>query len=332
MRCVELGRQPRAGDGCRSTQRATRPATSQAAMATTQPTATTTSDCRPARLPAPACRTRPRTATTPDSPCPAAASPSRPAHQLIEAEARPAPAHQHEEQDHAQHLGQQHHDAQQGRRPKSRHRRRAGDAPKVPAAEEQDHDQEGGRDHVQEFGDQNNSSLHARIFGVIAADQFLLGLGQIERQSGSSRQTTRSRTPRSPSGCTEDVPHAAGGLLVDDVLQPQRARRPAPRPECPGPAASHRRSTGRSNAVRPGSCICCCWPSRRGSRHRRPCCSARRRRSCPRRLRGPRSTAIGRLDRRHVDRPAARCRTESRRRRPDRGDEDRQSGPAMYRN
>ena len=30
----------------------------------------------------------------------------------------------------------------------------------------------------------NKQQLHARVFGVVAADQFLLALGQVERQAG----------------------------------------------------------------------------------------------------------------------------------------------------
>ena len=61
---------------------------------------------------------------------------------------------------------------------------RAGQAPEMPAAEEQDHDQERRRDHVQELGHQVHHQLDAGVLGVIAADQLLLGLGQVEGQPG----------------------------------------------------------------------------------------------------------------------------------------------------
>ena len=49
-------------------------------------------------------------------------------------------------------------------------------------AQEEDRHQETGRDHVDVFGEVEEHELEARILGVVAADQLLLGLRQVERQ------------------------------------------------------------------------------------------------------------------------------------------------------
>ena len=43
-------------------------------------------------------------------------------------------------------------------------------------------DQEAGGDHVRVFAEEEQGELHGAVLGVVAADQFLLGLRQVERQ------------------------------------------------------------------------------------------------------------------------------------------------------
>ena len=79
---------------------------------------------------------------------------------------------------------------------------RAGEAPEMPAAEEEDRDQEGGGDHVQVFAHQVHHQLDAEILGVVAADQLLLGLGQVEGEPrGLGKGATQKTTI--PSGCVK---------------------------------------------------------------------------------------------------------------------------------
>ena len=51
----------------------------------------------------------------------------------------------------------------------------------VPTAQEQNHDQKRAGDHVQEFRDQKQQQLDARVLRVIAAHQLLLAFRQVER-------------------------------------------------------------------------------------------------------------------------------------------------------
>ena len=53
----------------------------------------------------------------------------------------------------------------------------------MPAAEEERHDDGGAGDHGRVFAEEEERELHRAVFGVIAADQLGLGLGQIERQA-----------------------------------------------------------------------------------------------------------------------------------------------------
>ena len=52
----------------------------------------------------------------------------------------------------------------------------------------QDHDQEADRDDVEVLAEEEQAELHRRILGVEPADQFLLGLRQVERAAGWSRR------------------------------------------------------------------------------------------------------------------------------------------------
>ena len=173
-------------------------------------------------------------------------------HQLIEAEPRPAPADEHEEQDHAP-------------APWPAARRSAawpsgqaitssagaGHAPEMPAAEEQDHDQKRGRDHVQELGDQEHQQLHAGVLGVIAADQFLLASGRSNGSRAASANAATTKTTN-PSGCDERRSTRRSAACCVDDRHPAAASRPrAPRPGCPAPAESRRRSTGRCDRSPP---------------------------------------------------------------------------------
>ena len=53
---------------------------------------------------------------------------------------------------------------------------------KVPAAEEQDDRQVAHRDDMQILAQEEHAELHGRILGVKAADQLLLGFGQVKGQ------------------------------------------------------------------------------------------------------------------------------------------------------
>ena len=72
--------------------------------------------------------------------------------------------------------------------------------------------QQAGGDHVRVFAEEKQAELEAAVFGVIAADQFLLGFGQIERQpialgeDAGQEQQKRQRL-------IEDVPADAVDLL-----------------------------------------------------------------------------------------------------------------------
>ena len=73
---------------------------------------------------------------------------------------------------------------------------------------------------MQKFGDQKQQQLHAGIFGVIAADQFLFGLGQIEWQPRASAVAAITNT-KNPSGC-KNTSIRRFGLLADDGVELER--------------------------------------------------------------------------------------------------------------
>ena len=100
---------------------------------------------------------------------------------------------------------------------------RAGQAPEVPAAEEQDHDQESRRDHVQVLAHQVHHQLDAEILGVIAADQFLLALGQVEGQAAGLGKGGDAEDHH-PQRLHEGVPGPRLRLLLHDRVQSQRTR------------------------------------------------------------------------------------------------------------
>ena len=94
----------------------------------------------------------------------------------------------------------------------------------MPAAQKHDHDQERRRDHVEEFGHEEEQELDARIFGVIAADKLLLGLGQVEgepRRLGEGGHEKHEEAER----LREGVPHARVGLGVHDRVELERPGR-----------------------------------------------------------------------------------------------------------
>ena len=152
---------------------------------------------------------------------------------------------------------------------------------------------------------------------MVAADQFLLGLGQVEGQPAGLGERGHAEDHEAQR-LDEDVPDAGLGLLGDDRVQPQRAGRQHHAEDAQPQRAFRRRSTGRCSAGRRGSCTCCCWPSRPAPRRRRRCCRRRRRRSCPRPCpaRPPGGSAPCLTS--PKTRPAARCRRGSPRRRPSR--------------
>ena len=91
----------------------------------------------------------------------------------------------------------------------------------MPAAEKQSRQQEAGRDHVRVFAKKEQPELESAVFGVVAADQLLLGLGQVERQPIALRQHADQKDQKSQR-LIEDVP-ATFDLLLDRPLQVQRA-------------------------------------------------------------------------------------------------------------
>ena len=52
----------------------------------------------------------------------------------------------------------------------------------MPAAEEQRHAEAGERDQVDVLGHREEPEAHAAVLGVVAGDELLLGLGQVERR------------------------------------------------------------------------------------------------------------------------------------------------------
>ncbi len=67
----------------------------------------------------------------------------------------------------------------------------------------------------------NKRELHAAVFGVIAADQFLLGLGQVERQAVALGEDAGDEQ-QAGQRLEEEVP-AVIGLVRDDLFDVQRA-------------------------------------------------------------------------------------------------------------
>ena len=90
----------------------------------------------------------------------------------------------------------------------------------MPAAEEQNHDQERGRDHVEELGDEEQQQLDPRIFRVVAADEFLLRLGKVERQPCRLGEAGHHEDDEA-EGLGERIPHARLRLGVHDRVEPQ---------------------------------------------------------------------------------------------------------------
>ena len=54
----------------------------------------------------------------------------------------------------------------------------------VPAAEEERHAQAGERDQVDVLGHREQAEAHASVLGVVARDELLLGLREVERRPG----------------------------------------------------------------------------------------------------------------------------------------------------
>jgi len=98
-------------------------------------------------------------------------------HQLVEAEAREGPAHPEEEENDRGHFGEEGADIDQPPEPSVRSIRNEGQAP---SAEEERHDDARAGDHGRVFTEEEKGETHRRIFRVVAADEFLLGLGQVE--------------------------------------------------------------------------------------------------------------------------------------------------------
>ena len=101
------------------------------------------------------------------------------------------------------------------------------DPGKMPAAEEQDHHQEAGRDHVRVLAQEEHAELQRAVLGVVAADQFLLAFGQVERQPvalGEGADQEQQETPA--AGARRSRPTMADPVTwLDDPLQVQRAGR-----------------------------------------------------------------------------------------------------------
>src|SRR5207302_5456225 len=84
------------------------------------------------------------------------------------------------------------------------------DAGKIPAAKEQDHQQETRRHHVRVLADKKQAELQGAVFRVVAADQLLLRLRQIERQTVALGEHAREEQQKSerliPDVPTPDPP------------------------------------------------------------------------------------------------------------------------------
>ena len=99
---------------------------------------------------------------------------------------------------------------------------RAVPAGAVPAAEEERHAERGERDQVDVLGHREEAEAHAAVLGVVAGDELLLGLGEVERRArglgGAGEQEDDE-----PDELRDDVPDRVG-LRGDDVGQRQRLR------------------------------------------------------------------------------------------------------------
>ena len=105
----------------------------------------------------------------------------------------------------------------------------------MPAAEEQDHDQERRCDHVEELGHEEQKELDAGIFGVVATDELLLRLGEVEREPrrlGEARHHEDDEAQR----LGKRIPHARLRLGVHDRVEPEAAggQNDAQQPEAEG--------------------------------------------------------------------------------------------------
>src|SRR5947209_7568911 len=93
----------------------------------------------------------------------------------------------------------------------------------MPAAEKQDDEQEAGRDHVRVLTQEEHAKLKRAVFRVVTADQFLLRLRKIKRQSVALGENTyqkeKERQRLIPDVPGENTPRRLGG---DDLLQVQR--------------------------------------------------------------------------------------------------------------
>src|SRR5438105_15947912 len=100
-------------------------------------------------------------------------------HQLIVAKARQSPADPHEDEKERSDLREEDKDIYQPPTPSVRP---VWYARKVPAAQEKRYDNGGASDHRDVFAQEKKAELHRAILSVIAAHQFGLRLGKIERQ------------------------------------------------------------------------------------------------------------------------------------------------------
>ena len=102
----------------------------------------------------------------------------------------------------------------------------------MPAAEEQRDADGAGRDHAGVFGQEEQGEPHRAVFGVIPADQFLLGLGQVERGAVGLGVDADRGTAGTPAAGVKTFhagmkPEPVVGLLVDDLAQVERAEHAA---------------------------------------------------------------------------------------------------------
>src|SRR5581483_559696 len=91
----------------------------------------------------------------------------------------------------------------------------------VPAREEQRRHQAGERDHVDVLGHLEQAPAHPRVLRVVAGDELLLGLGQVERRAARLRDAAEEEDDKPDElrrGIREEVP-----LARDDVRQVERA-------------------------------------------------------------------------------------------------------------
>ena len=91
----------------------------------------------------------------------------------------------------------------------------------VPAAEEERHGERRERDHVDVLGHREEAEAHAAVLGVVAGDELLLGLGQVERRArrlGGAGEDEDERSRRTAGRRTSIVSSCFG----DDVVERQR--------------------------------------------------------------------------------------------------------------